>query len=224
MGEGADSWPRPETEVSLGVFARAPKAGSTKTRLGAAIGHEAAAALHRAFIEDTLVHCQTLAPTTLFVTEDHPFFDEVAARAKVAIARQRGDGLGARMRAALQDLRQKSAAGVLVGSDAPWWPPRALRDAVAAHLAFGPSHDGGFYLVSAKGDVDFDGITWSTASTLSQTLAANAARAPLLLEPWFDVDEIDDLQTLMAFLGAAPADCAIHTRAALALAGLSNGT
>ena len=47
-------------EEMICIFAKPPVAGQVKTRLGAAIGADAAARLARAFVEDTIESVQTL--------------------------------------------------------------------------------------------------------------------------------------------------------------------
>ena len=44
----------------LGMFARRPEPGKTKTRLAKAIGNDAAATVYAAFLEDLIGRCETL--------------------------------------------------------------------------------------------------------------------------------------------------------------------
>jgi rSAM/selenodomain-associated transferase 1 len=181
---------------AVGVFAKAPVPGKTKTRLAHVIGDEAAAALHVAFLWDTLALATQVTECVLFSAGDHehPVLREAAAHFGIRQVPQHGEDLGLRMMNAIDVLLEDHATAVLIGSDAPSLPPRALKAACTKPLSFGPSSDGGFYLVGAQARPHFEEIAWSTPRTLADTLAQNPGAQ--LLEPWFDVDEWGDLRTL----------------------------
>lgn len=143
------------------------------------------------------------------------------------MAQGEGD-IGARMLDCIARLQQGGAAVVLIGSDAPGLYPSLISHAFeylmpghhlkdpglqrygsAGHktqfvcgsndLVFGPSSDGGFYLIGASRPVPaalFSDVEWSTPGTLAQ-VKMNAARLELELAftpPWSDLDTIDDLR------------------------------
>jgi len=109
---------------------------------------------------------------------------------------------------------------VLIGADCPLISPADLDLAwsrLAEHdLVLGPAHDGGYYLIGfqadtgdAKGRLNSDSlaaifhdIPWGTSKVLQRTLAAaeKNSLATTLLPPRHDVDNADDLQTLMQTL------------------------
>lgn len=192
------------TRPCIGVFAKAPVPGKTKTRLAAVIGNDAAAALHIAFLWDTLALAMQVSECVLFSAgdHDHPVLRDAAQHYGIRQITQRGEDLGHRMMNAIDSLLEDHATAILVGSDAPSLPPRALESAGTKDLSFGPSSDGGFYLVGAQSRPRFEDIAWSTPHTLADTLAMNPGAA--LLEPWFDVDEWSDLQTLQLHLSLEP--------------------
>ena len=205
---------------AIGVFAKAPVPGKTKTRLARVIGDEAAAALHVAFLWDTLALATQVTECVLFSAgdDDHPVLRDAAKHFGLRQVPQEGSDLGHRMMNAIDVLLKEHTTAVLVGSDAPSLPPRALDSACAKELSFGPSSDGGFYLVGARARPNFENIAWSTPRTLADTLAQNPGAQ--LLEPWFDVDEWEDLQTLRLHLSIEP-DAAPETARLLAqLAGV----
>ncbi len=207
-------------KAAIGVFARAPIPGETKTRLIPALGAEGAARLHAAFLRDVLTRAVRLAPVTLFVAGDpnHPTLESVLGDpelATVATERQTGDDLGERMARALQGLRRSADAAYLIGSDVPTLPERLLRRVTRAarDRVLTPTADGGYALVGGRAEWRFEGIRWSTATTLAETMDRNPDVT--LTEPWYDVDRPADLDLLRLHLTLDPM-AAPATAAALA--------
>lgn len=203
--------------AAIGVFARAPVPGETKTRLIPALGAEGAARLHRAFLRDILGRAARVAPVTLFVAGaiDHPAFDDLPE--PLERVPQQGEDLGERMRRALQWLRGRAPAAYLVGSDAPTLPERLLRAVVERppERVVTPTADGGYALVGGRADWTFEGVRWSRRTTLAETLAANPGTVQT--EPWYDVDEPEDLELLRLHLRLDPAAAPATDRALTAM-------
>ena len=67
-------------------------------------------------------------------------------------------------------------------------------------MVFGPSADGGFYLIGATRAMPriLDGIPWSTPSVLRQVSArlAQSETGYSLLPNWYDIDEYEHLLQL----------------------------
>jgi rSAM/selenodomain-associated transferase 1 len=211
----------------LAIFARLPAPGTVKTRLAPELGDEGAARLYRAFVDDTIAAgraTEGLAPelwlssgpgeACLGLVDDLPVREQPA-----------GD-LGERMRDALSAMVQTAGRGLVVGSDCPTLPRAYLRAAAAAlaehDVVIGPSADGGYYAIGARGRVPplFDGVRWSTRHVLVET-RARARREGLAvceLPPWYDVDTPEDLRLLRLHLAARP-DAAPATARALGLSG-----
>src|ERR1043166_6400984 len=122
----ASATPEP---VALAILAKAPVAGSVKTRLIPALGTEGAAALHARLIERTVetACAAAVGPVTLWVTPPapHACFTALASRFPIALADQPEGDLGARMLAAC-----RAAAGPALGirPDCPALTPPHLRD------------------------------------------------------------------------------------------------
>jgi len=192
------------------VFARAPVAGRTKTRLIPELGPERAAELYRCFLLDTLDSLRHL-PADLIVAAAEPG-DAALLRAVLEgpdragrITVQAGPDLGERILSAVgQTLSQGYRAALVIGTDSPDLPAGVIAgalDLVASHdLVLGPCSDGGYYLIGLRGAMPrlFEDVEWSSDRVLSGTLerAEELGLATALLETWEDVDTADDLRRL----------------------------
>ncbi len=180
------------------VFARAPLAGATKTRLAAAIGDAAARRFHAEMLAQTV---RALAdPRWRLVLAVTP--DRFARRGRFwprGIARvPQGPGdLGRRMARALAAARPDAPVAV-VGTDIPGLRAghvaAAFQALVAHDAAFGPAADGGYWLVALReGNLAralFRNVRWSSPHALADTLAnLPAARGAALVETLADVDD-----------------------------------
>ncbi len=173
------------------VFAKAPRPGFVKTRLG--LEGKIAAALHESFVRDAL----ELAQAASECVELHTDLDTEAWRdCRVPRRLQVAGDLGARMLAALPAL--------ILGSDAPSLPLAYLRQLIETpgDVVLGPAEDGGYWAILARRTHArmFADVEWSTARTREQTIAAcRACGLEVSLGPeWFDVDEPADLRRLAA--------------------------
>jgi rSAM/selenodomain-associated transferase 1 len=196
------------------VFCREPVAGQTKTRLLSHIGACDAAALAGAFIVDTLAKARALHPSRLVIagTSDTPiadssYFRKLAQRFHADLIDQGQGSLGARMEHALEPFLSGRGA-LLIGTDLPALPLIALQHLMALlakrRLVIGPSLDGGYYAIGARGALPpiFEGIRWGSSRVMEQTLlrARAAGRAVALGPVWFDVDRWGELMLLARFL------------------------
>lgn len=215
----------PKQGVTLGVFAKHWTPGTTKTRLAASIGPDAAAAASRCFVETILTRLATLrADDHLLAFSPAEQADAFAALPAVAggpwrCEPQATGSLGNRM-AAFFD--RASGAALLVGSDSPDMPLGAVRDAIdwlskptdRGRLVLGPTSDGGYWLIGVRGVLPpiFTDMPWSDESLLEVTKERLTAAGwhegtdYRFVEPWYDVDEADDLLRLREGLpdGDAP--------------------
>jgi rSAM/selenodomain-associated transferase 2/rSAM/selenodomain-associated transferase 1 len=191
----------------LMVFTRWPQLGRVKTRLIPALGAAGAAELQRKMTERTLAWARRLArrrPLNLEVRYDG--CDELTISAwlgpgPVYVPQGPGD-LGQRMSRALHEALQEGARRVvLVGSDIPALEDglmeRAFNLLESKQAVFGPSRDGGYYLIglSAPAPSLFQAIDWGSERVLAQTLAAAEAAGleHSLLPALADVDLPEDL-------------------------------
>lgn len=201
------------------VFAKLPVAGRVKTRLASTIGDASALRVHRQLLEAAFALAQSCGPDTLeWRFDDAGAATDAASVALLAelaargwrIAAQRGDGLGARMREALETALAAGERPVLIGGDCPSLRAADLHDAFraldSADAVFAPAEDGGYALVglSRPAAALFDRIPWGTAAVMADTRARAAAagvRLALLRTVW-DVDVEADLRRWETMRGA----------------------
>jgi rSAM/selenodomain-associated transferase 1 len=179
------------------VFVKAPRLGRVKTRLAGDIGSVAARAFYwrttriiltelqgagrwrpwLAIAPDTAVNARRLWP---------PDWRRIG---------QGPGGLGERMGRIMRDLPKGPV--VIVGSDVPDIRARHVEHAFRAlgdhDAVFGPSADGGYWLVGLRRsprvpDI-FRGVRWSTEFALADTRANLGSRRVALLETLEDIDD-----------------------------------
>ena len=205
--------------------------GRVKTRLGAALGMGVSARGHEAFLEDLSALVASLKARLEGLSLElcvagargevgggaglpvHPSLRSLWELAEVRSEQVEG-GLGLRLR----DVFERGFEGgmrsvVVVGSDSPTLPEALVEGAFelldrGADVVFGPSMDGGYYLVGASSWRSglFDGIPWSTAEVLraSVTVALGLGLRVDLCPVWYDVDELLDVSLLKHSLGREP--------------------
>jgi len=215
----------------LYVAAKAPRAGFAKTRLGKAIGDDAALRLYRAFISDLAARFATAPFEVGWYVTPADGWPEVAALLPVSEGGARvlvqpvGDW-AQRQAALFQGAAQRGEdRTVLVASDSPQLTVSLVQRAFAllstCDVVLGPVHDGGYYLIGMRGSHDvLSGVAMSTATAFEQ-IVERSHRAGLrlgLLETTFDVDEVADLAALRRV--AHERDDLPATRAALEMLAL----
>ncbi len=194
------------------VMAKAPVPGMVKTRLG--LPPQDAAGLQAALIRDTVEKARSLVPTTLAgAPADRLDLIRPILPDAVALMPQPSGDLGGRMLAGSRALFGTSPDPVLLlGTDAPTLPTEAIETAASAldlhDISIIPSTDGGYVLLGLRRPVAavFRGVDWSTEAVHRQTLekAEEAGLSVREGEPWYDVDEPEDLDRLRGELAARP--------------------
>ncbi len=219
---------------ALYIIAKAPRAGLAKTRLGRTIGDEAAIVLYKAFLWDLAARfAEAPFECGWYVTPPDawddlsPLVDRGSPEAKILL---QGEGdLSERQR---ELFRGAAARGeekvVLVASDSPQLTigvvERAFSELDRHDLVFGPTYDGGYYLIGMRGFEDvFRGVPMSVGTELEAVIAVAelAGLSVGRVETTFDVDEVEDLEHLRRLAEYRP-DLAA-TRAALEELGLLRG-
>ena len=211
----------------LGIFVKAPLAGTVKTRLARTIGDTAARALYADMAADTLQWARKLNNCRKTV-----FF---APRGELETCRellsadciqpplqpQERGNLGNRMQAAFSFMFEQGAnSAVLIGSDCPLLDGKITGTAFTAlkknDLVLGPASDGGYYLIGLRHPVPelFRFREWSHSGVLQATIAAGRK---LNLDIDFlptlsDIDQGEDLAQLGKDLLAAWRNCQNESR------------
>ncbi len=202
------------------LLGKVPRPGAVKTRLAAALGAAEAARLQRAMSEDVLETCKRAGLArawSLAGPLDHPWVEALRGRGEEVLP-QGGGTLGERIRHGLDAVGYPAVA---LGMDAPSLPPDLLIDLQASttDVTLGQAFDGGYWCVALRRPIPglFDGIRWSHARTLTDTVErARALGCTVSLAPfWYDVDDLHDLAFLIHHLAVLPPERARHTRSAL---------
>ena len=205
----------------IGVMAKAPRAGRSKTRLCPPLLPEQAAALSAAFLRDiteNLTRAGRLAPISRCIAfapagDEALFAGHLAADTKLILADGSVPappdvtGFGLCLLHAIQGmLADGYGAACVLNSDSPTLPTFVLAQAAAEllrpgeRMVLGPADDGGYYLLGmthAHAHL-FADIAWSTAGVA----AATRQRARTLgldiveLPTWYDVDDVSALARL----------------------------
>ncbi len=198
---------------ALIIFAKAPIPGEVKTRLCPPLVGDEAASLYGSMVMDTLERCTSLHGFDRYLActpnVDHAFFKTMAARYKVHLWEQIGTTLGERMNQALTTALDKGYQhALLIGTDLPTFSaqscPVAINTLKNHDVVFGPTSDGGYYLVGMKHPAPelFRDIPWSTPSVLSVSLdiAQGLGLSVGQLNLQHDIDTIEDLKILVSEL------------------------
>lgn len=201
------------TSTIMGLFAKSWDPGTVKTRLAKTLGNDRAAEIYLELLtvnlgrfaqsadrrvvgyspsnEDTLKRFESL----LGAIKPRPAWNFVP--------QSEGD-LGTRMSSFFQQQFEIHGAGsrvVLIGSDALRLMPRHIDQAFELlqdhDVVFGPSTDGGYYLVgmSVMNDRIFQDVAWSMETVLEQSLqrCESSGSSVAQLEPLTDIDNEGDL-------------------------------
>jgi uncharacterized protein len=199
------------------IFAKQPEAGSVKTRLCPPFTPDEAARVYEAMLYDVLEStadlpdierwlCYGPSPTAA------AYFHRVAPR--LYQLPQQGTDLGERLINAIETAFSRGAYQVaVIGTDAPDLPSAVIDQAFSllsagtADAVFGPTTDGGYYLLGMTRlwkELLTD-IPWSTDAVLQVSLerAKTAAIRTVLLGTWHDLDTAEDLEQLGICLDSA---------------------
>ena len=208
----------------LMIAARAPVAGTTKTRLGKAIGMDRAAALYCAFLRDLAARFDAVDRTFdvawTYSPPECDFRAELEAVTGVhshsaRFVPQSGPDWGVRQ---LNLLRWGEEQGyqrmILMASDSPHLSVSLIAsgfDLLQEHeIVLGRVRDGGYYLIGQRGFHDvLSSVAMSTASAADDVVARSREQGLAVAElpMTFDIDEPTDLDELIATLQADPALC-----------------
>lgn len=226
---------RPSLRRFLGVVAKRPANGHTKTRLCPPLDGETAANLYEGFLADTIELMQQTPGVERAIAflpaGAEPYFRHLAP--DFTLTPQQGDDLGARLDNLLAAaLADGAGQAVVIDSDSPTLPACFLEDAFAAldagaDVVLGPTEDGGYYLIGLAQPQPrlLREVSMSTPTVLQDTLALAHALGlkTALLPSWYDIDSVADLIRLQDHLAVLDESVAPRTRRCLAtIAGVTS--
>ena len=207
------------------LMAKAPVAGRVKTRLCPPLARRESARLYACMLGDAAEEMSALTGVRRYLFLDPP--ESVGTLQGPPFSGfesypQRGRNLGDRMRyGAATAFRRGAHRVVIVGADCPSLSAGTVRRAfrelsTGASVVFGPSADGGYYLVglSSPDERLFRGFRWSTAEVLrNAAVRCRILSAPFsFLSPGLDVDTGEDLPVLREWAGTHARPACHRTR------------
>jgi rSAM/selenodomain-associated transferase 1 len=227
---------------AIGVMAKAPQAGRSKTRLCPPLTPAQAAEMSAAFLRDTTENMAAaagnapIAPYAAYAPLGTETLLQACLADGTALLLADGSppmpegvaGFGRCLLHAIQGMLDAGhTAACVLSSDSPTIPTDFLVQAATLLLApgdravLGPADDGGYYFLGLKAAHAelFRDIAWST-ETVAETTRTRAREIGLdliELEPWYDVD---DAASLGVLLRESAGYAAPVTRAAIARLGL----
>lgn len=200
------------------IMAKAPVPKEVKTRLIPPLEPEAASLLYHGFLLDKIIQVKSIEARR-FVAYTPPtagsFFRSITPPGFSLIS-QAGEGLGERLKNVSKILFESGAKKVLMlDSDTPNLPTVLIRDGLSrldeADVVVGPCEDGGYYLIGMRSWIPelFHGIPWSTSEVADMTIkkAQSLDLSVFLLDRWYDVDTVFDLERLKTDLHLPDKNC-----------------
>ena len=217
------------SDCAIGVMAKAPRPGLSKTRLCPPLEPQQAALLSAAFLRDVTENIALAAretPITGYIAYA-PLGGEALFDGHLAIGTsllladgllpmpRNVQGFGRSLLHAIQAMLARGhTAAMVLNSDSPTLPTALLSRAAAAlngnpdRVVLGPADDGGYYLLgmNAAHTPLFADIDWSTDSVAKTTRirATELGLEVVVLPRWYDVDDGDALRRLLREIASPP--------------------
>jgi rSAM/selenodomain-associated transferase 1 len=216
MGASSETMePALNSDCVLVIMAKAPRPGRVKTRLIPSLPLQAVTSFYGCLLSDTLALAQSLVGVETAIMCPESDVDELALLAGrgVSVVAQKGEGLAAGLSSVFAHFAQEHQRRIIAfNSDSPHLPCSVLQAAFETlamyDVVVGPTYDGGYYLVGAKGAHPslfiHDGM--GTGSAL-ENLLSQARVLELSVgftDPFYDIDVADDLIQLAAELEDTP--------------------
>ncbi|WP_050607054.1 TIGR04282 family arsenosugar biosynthesis glycosyltransferase [Clostridium niameyense] len=196
---------------ALIIMTRIPVAGKTKTRLMKILTGEQCASIHKSFLMDILNTTNFMKKNMdiyLTYSDEGPFsIIESLIPEYIKAFPQSGKILGEKMRNAIENLLDNGYDKVvLIGSDIPEVQPNNIEKAFEIldekDVCFGPTMDGGYYLVGMKKmhPIVFESdIKWGSKYVFDNTMGIlNKANLQVgFVDKYEDIDTEEDLKKLI---------------------------
>ena len=199
-----------KSENLLIIFMKFPRPGAVKTRLQPEISPEGSYRLFRAMCEDLVANLQN---SEQFDLQIHFWPPESEAQMRdwlgehLSFVPQIAGNLGEKMNGAIANsLAAGYRKAAIIGSDLPTLDAARINLAFekldSSDAVFGPTDDGGYYLVGMRRAIPalFENIPWSTTSVFVKTMeVANSNHISVALLPQeSDIDTFDEVRLLWA--------------------------
>jgi hypothetical protein len=199
---------------TLVIMAKAPRLGFVKTRLAKRLPEQAVSELYRCFLEDTITLARSLDGVEVAIMCPDCDVEDLRreTRDSVRIVPQIGKGLAAGLTSVFELFAGRQKQAVAFNSDSPHLPASVLQSAfhslTESDVVIGPTHDGGYYLVGAAaphpGLFTGDGMGTTNAFEALVARARNLRLSVHLTDPFYDIDEVAELERLAAELQLTP--------------------
>jgi rSAM/selenodomain-associated transferase 1 len=175
--------------------------GEVKTRLAAETNDEFAFNIYSKLLDYTLgVASESSVSVHMFFSRESDYTRDFT---RFPYSIQKGSDLGERMQKAFEELDQNDFGPlIMIGSDCPDLRSSHITDAIKKlrddDLVFGPSEDGGYYLLGLKKvhSFLFEDKPWSTRELMNITIKQAEEKGLKIscLETLNDIDTLSDLQ------------------------------
>ncbi len=192
---------------ALIIFAKCPIPGEVNTRLQPEVSPEDSARLQDAFILDTIHKVKDIEKVDVFIgcspSNSIDFFKDLREKTGIELFLQRGKTLGMKIHNAFSEMFLKGYQKIIIiGADSPAFPPAFITEAVhlleGNDIVFGPTIDGGYYLVGMRNKVRsvFPDDDMGTDNVLGEALKKGSRLGLKIstLSPWYDLDRYSDLK------------------------------
>lgn len=196
---------------ALILMTRVPVPGKTKTRLLDTFSPEKCAELHFCFLEDifkTLDRLREKLDIYITYTEEKDFYllKELVPN-YIKCFPQEGESLGERMLNSIDKvLSEGHEKAALMGADVPQVEGEEILKAFeildSKDLCFGPTFDGGYYLVAMKEpykEVFSKEIAWGGSTVLEATIknCGDLNLSASLIKTYNDIDVREDIESFI---------------------------
>ncbi|MDH5571537.1 MAG: TIGR04282 family arsenosugar biosynthesis glycosyltransferase [Gammaproteobacteria bacterium] len=210
-GVGSESYLFPDSRII--IFAKAPVAGKSKTRLVPALNQIDAAAFAAQLICHSVkkIAEANLCPVELCCSPDisHPVFKDMQQQYKIELTLQAEGDLGTRMASTFNKSLRHAQSVILIGTDCPIMDRKYISEALSildagSDIVFGPVEDGGYVLVGLNHvcNAIFQGVDWGTEQVMAQTrdIMNQYGYSWKELPTLWDVDRPEDVERAIAIL------------------------
>jgi len=185
--------------TSILLFLKAPMLGFVKTRLAVTVGDETALEIYRTLVERQIKALDKIGDLQIHFTPTHAEQNirNWVGNSASYFPQTEGDLSNRLSTAVTTAFKQTPKHVICIGGDCPQLSSQHIHTTQellneSADLVFGPTEDGGYYLVGMKAPhtAIFEAIPWSSNDTLKASLnkAKDLGLKVELLETLYDVD------------------------------------